>query len=124
MLENEHSLIDNLTWKIGLILCMINRAKPICSNEKLFDTEIKKLRSLFYDNGYPNCFGKKFHHPHATQNDDVPVSEKLILFDVPYVGKPYYRFYKNISKMILKASDVKFRPIYTVESLKSKTILN
>ena len=63
---------------------MLNRAKTISSNEKLLYAEIKKLRSLFYDD-YSNCFYfdkvlNKFRHPHSTQNDDVPASEKFILF--------------------------------------------
>ena len=71
---------------------------------------------MFYDNGYPNCFFyevlNKFCLPYSTQNDDVHVSKKFILFDIPYVRKPFYRFYKNIPRLILKLSDVKVRPIY------------
>ena len=54
----------------------------------------------------------KFRHPHTTQNDDVPVSEIFILFDATYVGKSSYKFYINISRLILKGSDVKIRRIY------------
>ena len=104
---------------------MLNQAKTIYFNKKLCYTKIKKLRSLFYDNSYPNRFFGKvlnmFRHPHSTQNDDVSASEKLILFDVPYVGKPFYRFCKDISRLILKASDVKVVPIYF--KLKSLTPL-
>ena len=35
-----------------------------------------------------------------------------MVFDVTYVGEPCYRFYKNISRLILKVSNVKVRPIY------------
>ena len=73
---------------------MISQAKTICSKEKHFYTEIKKLRSLFYDSGYPNWFlGEvlnKFHHFHTTQNDDVSAIEKFVWFDVTLVGKPSY----------------------------------
>ena len=71
---------------------------------------------MFYDNGYPNWFFyevlNKFCLPYSTQNDDVHVSKKFILFDIPYVRKPFYRFYRNIPRLILKLSDVKVRPIY------------
>ena len=43
-----------LKWKSNLISCKLNRAKNICSNRRLFQIEIKKLRSMFCNNGYPN----------------------------------------------------------------------
>ena len=40
-------------WKIGLILCLLNRAWCICSTSELFTTETAKLRKMFFDNNYP-----------------------------------------------------------------------
>ena len=51
-------------------------------------------------------------HPHTTKNNDVPVRKKFIFLDVPYVRKPSCRFYKNISRLIFKVSDVQVTPIY------------
>ena len=39
-----------LKWKSGLIMCMLHRAKLICSNDNLFFAEVNKLRSLFLAN--------------------------------------------------------------------------
>ena len=43
-------------WKSGLISCLRNRVKRICSSNSLFDNEVKLLKSVFLSNGYPNCF--------------------------------------------------------------------
>ena len=40
-------------WKRGLILCMLNMGKRICSNGHLFYEEVEKLRKMFKLNGYP-----------------------------------------------------------------------
>ena len=52
-----------------------------------------------------------FHFVNITQNNDVPVSGKFMLFDV-HVGKLSYRFYKSIPRLILNVAHVKVRPIY------------
>ena len=52
---NFHSVCP-VKWKIGLILCFLNRAWKICSTYKLFDLELKKLQNIFVKNGYPVDF--------------------------------------------------------------------
>ena len=46
-------------WKSGLILCFLNRAKPICSSDFLFDKEVSMLKKMFLNNGYPSSFFDK-----------------------------------------------------------------
>ena len=41
-------------WKSGLILCLLHRAKLICSNNELLKNEIKNLQNLFIKNAYSN----------------------------------------------------------------------
>ena len=48
-----------LKWKSNLIGCMLNRAKNICSNRQLFQNEVEKLRSMFFNYEYPNYFFDK-----------------------------------------------------------------
>ena len=55
--------IRPLKWKSNLISCMLNRAKNICSDCHLFKNEVEKLRSMFYNNGYPNYFFDKVFLP-------------------------------------------------------------
>ena len=35
-------------WKIGLIICLLKRAKTICSTDNIFWTEVKNLRYMIY----------------------------------------------------------------------------
>ena len=46
-------------WKSGLILCLLYRAKLICSNNFLFFNEVGVLRNMFVSNGYPLWFFKE-----------------------------------------------------------------
>ena len=72
---------DSMENRIGSLYA--NQTKAICSN-KLPYIEIKKLRSLFYDNSYPNwIFDKildKFCHPHTTQNDDATANLSYLIY--------------------------------------------
>ena len=52
---NLTAVVPNI-WKIGLIKCMLNSAKTICSSEELFNKEVEKLKKLFAANGYPRMF--------------------------------------------------------------------
>ena len=44
------------SWKTGLIMCLLKRAKTICSDNILYDKEVCNLRSIFSKNAYPNWF--------------------------------------------------------------------
>ena len=46
-------------WKTGHIICLLKRAKTICSTDNIFWTEVKNLWYMFRANGYPNCFFDK-----------------------------------------------------------------
>ena len=41
-------------WESGLIFCLLNRAKRICSSNFSFDNEVKLLKSVFLNNNYLN----------------------------------------------------------------------
>ena len=43
-------------WKTGLISCLLHRAKIICSSQTVFNTEVTKLKRLFFANHYPAWF--------------------------------------------------------------------
>ena len=52
---NFHALVPDF-WKVGLIHCLLNQAKVICSSDGLFRAEVEKLQKLFLSNGYPRSF--------------------------------------------------------------------
>ena len=84
-----------LKWKSNLISCMLNGAKNICSNRELFQIEIEKLRSMFFNNGYPNYFFDKvlyqfMNRRQTNLNQTQPANKKqkgTVAVEIPYVGK-------------------------------------
>ena len=84
-----------LKWKLNLISCMLNRAKNICSNRRLFKNEVEKLRSMFCYNAYLNHFFDKvlyqFMNSRQTNlNRTQPTNKKekeTITVEIPYEGK-------------------------------------
>ena len=55
LLLNFNALFPN-TWKSGLIMCLLHRAKKICSSTKLYVQELKRSRHIFRNNRYPDWF--------------------------------------------------------------------
>ena len=83
--------------------CLPNRAKHICSSNFSLDNEVKLLKSIFLNNGYPNWFFDKvlkqflcLNHRSA-QYDDKTYENCII---IPYIGKDSHRFAKRISALI------------------------
>ena len=46
-------------WKSDLFFCLLNRAKCICLSNFSFVNEVKVVKSVFLNNGYPNKFFDK-----------------------------------------------------------------
>ena len=101
-------------WKTALILCMLHRAKLICSSERFFHTEVNKLRSLFLANNYTTRFfnvlrrflssNRSDSYDMRTAVDDdkkAPKCEKLFV-KVPYVGVESKRFVNRLSELIYR----------------------
>ena len=55
LLLNFSALCPN-TWKSGLIMCLLHRAKKISSSAELYVQELKRLRHIFRNNAYPDWF--------------------------------------------------------------------
>ena len=83
---NFKAICPNI-WKQGLILCHLNIAKRLCSTDDLFNDEVSKLKSMFYQNGYPDSFFEKvlnkFLNPEMPKDKD---EEEYVIFKVPFVG--------------------------------------
>ena len=119
-------------WKRGLIFCLLNIAKRICSNDILFNQEVDKLRHMFKMNGYPlyyfNRVLERFLNPPSINNDnnsdeDVP----CVLIKIPYIGDQSYNLSKKLKKLFEDANNCKVRIVFTsfklrnYFSLKAKT---
>ena len=46
------SAVAPASWKSGLIKCFLHRAHNVCSDNKLLDEEISKLKNIFLNNGH------------------------------------------------------------------------
>lgn len=102
-------------WKSGLILCLLHRAKMICSNDNLFLNEVNKLRSIFNFNGYPLWFFNKVFRYFQSTNNMKPISHSELKYFVklPYFGMLSQRFAKRLSKLVFSQFNVKISPIYS-----------
>ena len=108
-----------LKWKSGLSLCLLNRAKRICSSNLLFKQECQKLKSMFMTNGYPSKFFDKVLQQflnssknQSSSSDQNSVSDYEYPLLIPYLGKHSRRFANKFSKIIRNQLDVKINPVY------------
>lgn len=80
-----------LSWKKGIIFGALSRAKIVCSNTVLLSKEINKLRTIFWQSGYPISFFNKvlelFEQRQSRERDtSVEDDEKRYILKIPYVG--------------------------------------
>ena len=99
----NYNAICPKSWKTGLIMCLLKRAKTICSNNMLYNKEVRKLRSIFLKNSYPNWFFEnallKFDD-REKKTKDKEEKEYLFRIGVPYFGKPSHKFAKRLSTLV------------------------
>ena len=79
-------------WKKGLIYCLINRAKVICSTSSLFNIEVNNLKEMFINNSYPAWFFdrvlEQFLQKRNTSSDENPTTDgdtDTVDDNLPYV---------------------------------------
>ena len=88
--------IAPLSWKRGLINCLLHRAHLYSSNDSLLKTEINRIISLFKRNRYPISFIlnviDKFKNKFKNQNQQFPTdssnntSNLNFYSTLPYIG--------------------------------------
>ena len=98
VLLNYNAMVPK-KWKIGLILCLLNRAWCICSTSELFTTETAKLRKMFFDNNYPirlfNQILEKFMANRNVVTEKIDEVSFRFILKIPYVGQPSFQFQKK-----------------------------
>lgn len=72
-------------YKKGVITNMLNRAYKCCSNAKLFDNEIIRLRKVFANNNFPiklieECI-RKFKDKKSRNNDEIKKNKINIFYE-------------------------------------------
>ena len=112
---NFHALAPS-QWKKGLILCLINRAKSICSSSALFYEEVCNLRKMFINNCYPASYFdyvlKKATSASSHQNDSVD-EDPFSILRVPFYGSHSVKFAKRLSQIISHKFNINIRIVYS-----------
>ena len=84
-------------WKSGLIMCFLNRAKCICSNNEFYLKEVEKLHIIFNNNGYSNWFIEntlqKFEEQPAAKNKQSKTRKRFLFYSRPAV---FWKFFTPI----------------------------
>ena len=99
LLLNFNAFCPN-PWKSGLIMCLLHRAKSICSSNKLYVQELKRSRHICRNNRYPDWFTnntiKKFE---KRQNNPPDKYEPDFLFaiGISFFGKASRVFAKRLT---------------------------
>ena len=115
-----------LKQKAGLIQCMLNRAKRICSSKSLFLTEVRTLKRLFLKNSYSahffdkevDKFNQKMQNTNPPTSADIDQNYKYNLF-IPFIGRASVDFGKKVSARIADHFDISVNVIYTTTKVGS-----
>ena len=90
--------------KVSLIRTLVNRAKQICSPERL-QSELSQLKLIFCNNGYPAYLVNKVITSELVEkipsNVNLPdKGETRVYMRLPFIGRPTYRFERQIKNAV------------------------
>ena len=97
LLLNFNSICPT-NWKSGLLMCLLHRAKNICSTYNLYLQEVKCLRNIFSSNNYPDWFLDKIIKKFQESNKQTDKYEKDFMFTIgiPFYGEASRTFAKRL----------------------------
>ena len=119
----HYNTVAPLTWKRGLIKCLLHRAKVVCSSKANLDEEVLKLREIFVENGYPPKFFDKIKQKlvratttegPSSNNESSTRDENertALYFKIPFVGKTSVDYGRKI-KSLLQPNDPEIKIVY------------
>lgn len=88
-------------YKIGLINCLVDRARKICSSNEALESEIKKIRFTLKENEYPakviNNTINKYFRKRREEKEEISTVNKLKIVAV----LPYYKGTEEINSRII-----------------------
>ena len=110
-----------MNWKSGLIICLLNQAKIICSTTALFQKEVKELRSMFQENRYPKSYFDKIiirfirflTEQDAKEKTTLDTSKKENYYiTIPYLESESRHFINKLAKIIKNKINVNIVLVY------------
>ena len=108
VLLNWNSLTSK-RYKLNLITCLLTRAYNICSNLKLFDIEIKKIKKILIKNDYPEniidlmiekFMNKKFDRCSNPKDPATKDKKDKIYLVLPFINENMDRFGQDLTKLV------------------------
>ena len=117
-----------LSWKKGLLFGALHRAKMICSNQDLFMSEIKKLKEIFWKNGYSESFFtqiyQSFEQKQSVSNVDVnSEADFKYIFKIPFLGGVSHKFKDKITSLFFNDLRININPIFTTFKVQNYFVL-
>ena len=116
---NFSAIVPNF-WKTGLIKCMLNSGKMICSSEDLFNKEVEKLRKMFAANGYPKAFFDRTLEKFSLSKNEVKSdadenepTDRRHIFGIPWVGNISREYKQKVTELIKQHLEVDISSYYT-----------
>ena len=97
-------------------MCLLHRAKKICSSIELYVQELKRLRHIFHNNGYPDWFiNNTIEKFEKRQNNPLDKYEPDFLFTIgiPFFGKASRVFAKRLTALVNTKFNVDINVYYT-----------
>ena len=94
--------------KISVLKSLVSRAKKICSSSRL-DDELKKLKDIFLDNGFPGTVIDRIivqatrQAPTAGRPPTQDAAVRLAFMRLPWIGPNSTGFRKEIKQTVVKA---------------------
>ena len=133
---NTNVLLNNtavapLSWKTGLIKCLLHRAKVVCSDKQSLAEEHAELRDVFHQNGYPYKMFDAIKHQHTEKMTNCHVDsshqvreldDRKLVLKLPYLGKVSIAFAKKL-RNLLKSSGQDIHTVYTTTKVQNRFIL-
>ena len=105
-------------------MCLLNRAKCICSSLALFNEEVCRLRKMFISNCYPvrffdHALDRLLNPRTVVENDDEVSTTRYSILRVPYYGTESVKFAKRLSGIISSKFDIDIKIVYSTFKVKN-----
>ena len=123
-----------VSWKKGLVLGALNRASIVCSSKVNFLSEVDKLRTIFWKNGYSKSFFNKMYNCFESktveglnESSSSDNNDDSYIVKIPYVGSISYNFKNKLKQLFWEELRVDILPVFNsfkvsnYFSLKSQT---
>ena len=109
---NFAAMVPN-SWRKSVLYGAFYRAYSYCSSTELFNEEVAKLKSMFFNNGYPHGFFNdvlaKFLESRDIPKVDIIEEQHHCNFTIPFIGKPSVTLRRSLTTIFKEHFGVEMR---------------